>query len=87
MKQPIQVNFYTRPVCPLCDKAKMQLLELANEFPLEIHEIDIYQDDDLLEKYQLMIPVIEIAGEEVDYGMVSKEAVRFFLESKYKHID
>lgn len=82
MKQPIHVNFYTRPVCPLCDKAKAQLLELANEFPLVIHEIDIYQDDDLLEKYQLMIPVIEIDGEEVDYGMVSQDAVRHYLQSK-----
>ncbi len=86
MKQPIQVNFYTRPVCPLCEKAKTKLLELAKEFPLEIHEIDIYQDDELLEKYQLMIPVIVIDGEEVDYGMVSEEAVRHFLQSKYKHI-
>lgn len=87
MKQPIHVNFYTRPVCPLCDKAKTQLLELANEFPLVIHEIDIYQDDDLLEKYQLMIPVIEIDGEKVDYGMVSEDAVRHYLLSKYKHFD
>ncbi|KEF40253.1 glutaredoxin-like protein [Schinkia azotoformans MEV2011] len=84
MKQPIQVNFYTRPVCPLCDKAKTKLLELTNEFPLVIHEIDIYQDDELLEKYQLMIPVIEIDGEEVDYGMVSEDAVRHFLQSKYE---
>ncbi|HHW36073.1 MAG TPA: glutaredoxin family protein [Bacillales bacterium] len=87
MKQPLQINFYTRPVCPLCDKAKRKLLELADEFPLDIHEIDIYQEDELLEKYQLMIPVIEIAGEEVDYGMVSVEAIRHFIQSKYQHID
>lgn len=86
MKQTINVNLYTRAVCPLCDKAKTQLVELTNEFPLVINEIDIYQDDDLLEKYQLMIPVIEIDGEEVDYGMVTKETIRSFLLSKYEQI-
>jgi len=86
MKRPITVNLYTRTVCPLCDKAKTKLVELTNEFPLVINEIDIYQDDHLLEKYQLMIPVIEIDGEEVDYGMVTKETIRSFLLSKYEQI-
>ena len=86
MKLPIQINLYTRTVCPLCDKAKKQLMELASEFQIEIHEIDIYKDDNLLEKYQLMIPVIEIDGEEVDYGMINKETVRSFLMTKYKHM-
>ncbi|WP_458411966.1 glutaredoxin family protein [Schinkia sp. CFF1] len=82
MKQPIQVNLYTRTVCPLCDKAKSLLLDLAKEIPLVINEIDIYKDDELLEKYQLMIPVIEIDGEQVDYGMVEVETIRSFLKSK-----
>lgn len=86
MKQPIHVNLYTRTVCPLCDKAKEELLDLTNEFPLVIHEIDIYEDDELLEKYQLMIPVIEIDGKEVDYGMVAKETIRDYLMLKFSNI-
>jgi hypothetical protein len=52
------------------------LQELQNEFSFQINEIDIYQDDKLLEKYQLMIPVVEIDGEEVDFGLVQKDVIR-----------
>ncbi|NSL53165.1 glutaredoxin family protein [Bacillus sp. P2(2020)] len=73
------VNLYTRTVCPLCEKAKDQLLKLAQQFPLVINEIDIYQNDRLLEKYHLMIPVVEIDGKEIDYGMIDVETIRRYL--------
>ncbi|NUK29711.1 glutaredoxin family protein [Parageobacillus sp. VR-IP] len=72
----MKINLYSKTNCPLCDKAKQVLQELQNEFPFQINEIDIYQDDMLLEKYQLMIPVVEIDGEEVDFGMVQKDVIR-----------
>nr|WP_026092540.1 glutaredoxin family protein [Calidifontibacillus oryziterrae] len=77
----MQVNFYTRTVCPLCDHAKEILEELKNEYPIEIKEIDIYEDDELLEKYQLMIPVVEIEGVQVDYGTILKDIVREYLQN------
>ncbi|GLH64358.1 glutaredoxin family protein [Parageobacillus sp. G301] len=70
------INLYSKTNCPLCDKAKQVLQELQREFSFQINEIDIYQDDALLEKYQLMIPVVEIDGEEVDFGMVQKDVIR-----------
>lgn len=84
MKDSIEVNFYTKIGCPLCDKGMAILLELKKEFPLDIKEIDIYQDDELLEKYQIMIPVVEIEGEEVDYGILVKDTIRDYLESYIK---
>jgi glutaredoxin len=72
----MKVNLYSKTNCPLCDKAKQVLQELQNEFSFQINEIDIYQDDTLLEKYQLMIPVVEIDGEEVDFGLVQKDVIR-----------
>jgi glutaredoxin len=72
----MKINLYSKTNCPLCDKAKQVLQELQNEFSFEINEIDIYQDDTLLEKYQLMIPVVEIDGEEVDFGLVQKDVIR-----------
>lgn len=72
----MKVNLYSKTNCPLCDKAKQVLQELQNEFSFQINEIDIYQDDTLLEKYQLMIPVVEIDGEEVDFGLVQKDIIR-----------
>jgi glutaredoxin len=70
------INLYSKTNCPLCDKAKQVLQELQKEFSFQINEIDIYQDDALLEKYQLMIPVVEIDGEEVDFGIVQKDVIR-----------
>ncbi|MBA2875729.1 glutaredoxin family protein [Thermaerobacillus caldiproteolyticus] len=70
------VNLYSKVDCPLCEKAKAVLQELQKEYDFQINEIDVYSDDALLEKYQLMIPVVEIDGEEIDYGMIQKEILR-----------
>nr|WP_090236894.1 glutaredoxin family protein [Fictibacillus solisalsi] len=70
------ISFYTKKHCPLCDKAHMILKELQEEMPLEIRKIDIYQSDELIEKYGLMIPVIAAEGEELQYGQINKESLR-----------
>ncbi|KZE64385.1 glutaredoxin [Fictibacillus phosphorivorans] len=71
-----KVLFYTKVHCPLCDKAHKLLQELQQETPFSIEVIDIYEDDVLLEKYGLMIPVIEVDGKEIDFGMISREKVK-----------
>ncbi|MFC0525518.1 glutaredoxin family protein [Pontibacillus salicampi] len=77
-----QVLFYTKPHCPLCEDAKHILQELQQEFTFQIVEKDIYEDDVLLERYQLKIPVIKIGGEEVDFGQISEHLIRNRLQSK-----
>ena len=72
----IEVQLLSKIDCPLCDKALAVLEQLKDEAPFRITVIDIYQDDSLLEKYQLMIPVVVIDGEEVDFGQISKDKVR-----------
>lgn len=72
----VQIVLYSRKKCPLCDEARHILMELKEDFPLTISEVDIYQDDALLEKYQLMIPVVTINGEEADYGRIVKDLLR-----------
>ncbi len=78
------INYYTKKNCPLCDKGKLVLKELSTEFSLNIKEFDIYQDDQLLELYQVMIPVIEIDGEEIAFGIIEKELVRNHLLSQMR---
>ena len=41
---------YSREKCPLCEKAKQILEESKFESGIVYTEIDIYSDDDLLEK-------------------------------------
>lgn len=76
----MKIRFYTKENCPLCDKGMLVLVEINKKIPFTIESIDIYKDDELLEKYQIMIPVVEVDGVEVDYGILSEEKIRAFLE-------
>lgn len=80
----MNIKFYTKEHCPLCDKGLLVLEEIKKDIPLSIEQIDIYKDDTLLEKYQIMIPVVEIDGVEVDYGILSEVKIREFIEEKQK---
>ncbi|AMX82369.1 glutaredoxin [Geobacillus subterraneus] len=80
----MHIRLYTKTNCPLCEKAKAVLMELQADVPFTIEELDIYEDDALLEKYQLMIPVVELNGEEIGYGMIEKETVRKRLRQAQK---
>ncbi|PLS17961.1 glutaredoxin [Bacillus sp. M6-12] len=71
-----ELILYTRDKCPLCDKAKDQLNEFKNETRLSFQEVDIYSDDALIEKYGLMIPVLEWRGEVIQYGNLDMEDLR-----------
>lgn len=80
--EQLTIHFYTKTKCPLCDKAKQSLAELKEELSFQVKEHDIYQDDQLLEKYQLMIPVIEINEEIVAYGQIVKDSLKSCIISK-----
>lgn len=76
----LQVVMYSKEQCPLCDKGEQVLKELKDELPFELSIVDIYKDDELLLKYQIMIPVAAVETEEgieeLDYGQLSKEKIR-----------
>ncbi|MEH6888929.1 glutaredoxin family protein [Bacillus sp. JJ864] len=71
----MEVILYTKEECGLCQKAKKLLRELQDEYVFDLKEINIYEDEQLLEKYHLMIPVVEIEGEEVEYGVIHKDVI------------
>lgn len=64
------VHFYTRPGCHLCDDARLMLKLVKEDVAFEINEVNIEDDDILHEKYMLMIPVVELEGEVIQYGQV-----------------
>ncbi|MFE0503850.1 glutaredoxin family protein [Peribacillus butanolivorans] len=71
---------YSREKCPLCEKAKQILEEIKFESGIVYTEIDIYSDDTLLEKFGLMIPVIEWKGNIIQFGNVDKSALNRLVE-------
>ena len=78
----MEIMMYTKTDCPLCEKAKATLLELQQEYSFEFQEVDIYENDMLLEKYQLMIPVVVMDGKEVAFGQIRKVEIRKRLLSE-----
>lgn len=65
-----KVHYYSRPNCELCKEGllMMQLVQEDVDFELEI--INIETNDELHEKYMLMIPVVEIDNEIIQYGQI-----------------
>lgn len=65
-----KVQYYSRPNCSLCDDGlfTMQLVREDVDFELEV--INIENDDELHERYMLMIPVVVINDEIVQYGQI-----------------
>lgn len=75
-----QVIFYTKEICSLCEEAEALLYMFQNDFPFEIETRDIYTNDDWLEEYQLLIPVIEINGQQINCEEMSFDALEQLLK-------
>jgi hypothetical protein len=59
---PVRLRLYTRASCPLCDEMKAELSRARPAHPFVLEEVDIAGDPELLERFGLSIPVLEIAG-------------------------
>lgn len=78
MSVPI-IHFYTKKNCPLCEEAKDLLKILQREVTFTLLEVDIYSNDKLLEQYGLMIPVVEINNQVIQYGRIDLDEIRRYL--------
>jgi glutaredoxin len=56
------VTLFTKEGCTLCDKVKEALVEIRNEYPHSLEQIDITDDgnEDWFSKYKYDIPVLHI---------------------------
>jgi len=64
--EPMQLHFYTKPDCPLCDEAKVVLQNIAAKTSfVAIEEIDITKNLGLFTKYKHLIPVLELDGQQL----------------------
>ncbi|OCA84940.1 NrdH-redoxin [Bacillus sp. FJAT-27986] len=73
------IHFYTKKNCPLCEEAKDLLKILQREMTFTLLEVDIYSNDKLLEQYGLMIPVVEISDQVIQYGRIDLDEIRRYL--------
>ncbi len=71
-----KVIFYSKENCSLCEKGLALVKELQKEIPFDYEVVDIYKDDELLELYQIMIPVVKIDNDIASYGILEKDLIR-----------
>jgi glutaredoxin len=74
-----KITLYSKPDCPLCDKAENVLRKLQRRFRYEIEVVDITQDEALLERYCFEIPVVVLDGVECFRGRVNEGELRAAL--------
>ena len=76
-----KITLYSKPDCPLCDKAEQLLRKLQGKFRYKIEVVDITRDKALFERYCFDIPVVALNGAECFRGRISEIEVRAALES------
>jgi len=59
-KPPFVLNFYTSLGCHLCEQAKDLLSQCLNPQEFALHSIEIADSDELVERYGVRIPVLEV---------------------------
>lgn len=60
----MHMTFYRQEGCALCDEAEMMMKLVQEDYPLTWTSVDIREDDEIHEKFMLMVPVLT-KGEEV----------------------
>lgn len=54
------VTLYTKPGCHLCEEVQAMLAQLKRQFPHTLAEVDITTSGELMRRYHLTIPVVQI---------------------------
>lgn len=79
----MQVVVYTRTNCGLCRQAEALVASLAPK-GADVRLLDVDDDDDLLRRYHLRVPVIEVNGVEVAAAPIDEAAVRRALRGGHR---
>ena len=69
-QQPMQVTFYTKAGCHLCEEARDMLDDIAALTSYDLTEIDIRTNPNIFEQYRYRIPVIIINNETTIEGRI-----------------
>ncbi len=76
----VNIKFYHRPGCWLCDKAEDMLNGLVLRYEINVTRINIDDDDELYDLYRYDIPVIEFKDESALHGNIKKKELVLKLE-------
>ena len=77
----LQLTLYTKENCSLCDKLKLELEAYQDQYPYQLHEVDITKDEALFEKYRFIIPVLKSNNDEISAPIDINKLVQFLANS------
>ncbi len=80
--RPLQITFYTRAGCQLCDEALELLRDYGKKYPLTIQEIDVDSQPELADRYGDKVPVLEIEGKPRLWGRINEVLLRRLLRGR-----
>lgn len=81
----IEVTFYTKAGCHLCEYAREMLEEVAEDIEYTLTEIDIRSDMAIFELYRYRIPVIIMNRETLLEGNIDEdELTQAFQQARRK---
>ena len=83
MADPRVVTLYGGPGCALCSHARQMLEEFAPRFRFVVREIDVHGDDELLRRYMLEIPVVEVDGAVIAKAPIRRETLEDALAEAF----
>jgi len=79
------VKFYTKEECRLCETALTVILHVGESIDFELNILDITQDDSLMMRFGIEIPVVEIDGDIVFKHRVNEKEFIRLLKSSTLH--
>ena len=79
MHRPLEITFYSRQRCCLCDDAKAVLQPIIEEFDATLRVVDVDSLETLRQRFGGLVPVVEIDGRVVATYHVDPEQARGWL--------
>jgi glutaredoxin len=61
----MQLQIYTKPGCPLCEEALELIEELRHDLTFDLEIVNIYESQQLFDRYRYRVPVIRRGGADV----------------------
>ena len=78
----MHLKFYSRPACALCEEGIIALKLVQEDVAFTYEVINIEENNDIHEKYMLMIPVVELDGAIILYGNLDYPTLLETLQDK-----
>lgn len=81
MAARIEIKFYSKPNCPLCDKVEALLEAARGRWPLVVNKVNIMADNNLYDRYRNSIPVLQFADGRELQPPITRERLTTTLRS------